>query len=391
MPSAHPVTPTRNAGIDMLRGLSILLVVMNHIGLRIPLHRTALDAWLPTRLLKALIHNGLPAVYIFFVISGFLITTHMIRRWGAPGAVSLRAFYARRFARIVPLLVLLLAVLSLMHLLRVPDYVIHRHGQSLGGAIASAFGLYLNWYEARTGYLPGNWDVLWSLSIEEVFYLGFPLLCLVTRRTRYLWPGLVLLALSLPFTRALASGNGIWMEKAYLPGMAAIAFGVLGAMWAAHWQATSRTGTWMTVAGGLVLTFVLVRGDLLWAYLGHGVMLLLTVSATVLVLGLHVRARTMPDAGHGMRGFGGLRMCGRLSYEIYLTHMFVVFAAIGLYHAMGSPLATGFLWYPAILLAAAWFGRVVARVVSQPCERALRSRLLQRQGRRGLSATRIAE
>jgi peptidoglycan/LPS O-acetylase OafA/YrhL len=376
MQSCPTAFPSRNAGIDMLRGMSILLVVMNHIGLRIPLHRTALQAWLPTSLLKALIYNGLPAVYIFFVISGFLITSNMIRRWGSPGSVSLRAFYARRVARIAPLLVLLVAVLSLMHLWRVPDYVIHRHGQSLGGAIASAFGLYLNWYEARTGYLPGNWDVLWSLSIEEVFYIGFPLLCLLTRRTRYLLPGLVLLALSLPFTRALASGHEIWMEKAYLPGMAAIAWGILAALGASRWNASRRAYTLLATVAGGVLALLLWRGDLLWPWLGQGVMLLLTASAAVLVLGLHGRARTASGTMRVVRGFGWLRASGRLSYEIYLTHMFVVFGAVGLYHAMGAPLAMGFMWYPPILLLAGGLGAAVARWVSQPSENGLRARLL---------------
>jgi peptidoglycan/LPS O-acetylase OafA/YrhL len=370
----------RNNGIDLLRGISILLVVMNHIGLRIPLYRTGLRQWLPGNLLRALIYNGLSAVYMFFVISGFLITTNMIRRWGTPVAVSLRAIYARRFARIVPLLVLLVAVLSLMHLLQVTDYVIHRQGQSLGGAIASAFGLYLNWYEARTGYLPGNWDVLWSLSIEEVFYIGFPLLCLAIRRLRVLVPLLVLLALSLPVTRGLASGNEIWMEKAYLPGMAAIASGVIGALVAARWHATRTVATWMVAVGGGLLFGLLLRGNLLWPYLGHGVMLVLTVSTTMLVLGLHARAAAEPMPPPGWRGTGWLRACGRHSYEIYLTHMFVVYGAVGMYHAVGSPLPTGYLWYPPILLLAGLLGAAVARWISQPCERALRGRWLGRTG-----------
>ncbi len=370
----------RNNGIDLLRGISIVLVVMNHIGLRIPLYRTGLRQWLPGNLLRALIYNGLPAVYMFFVISGFLITTNMIRRWGTPVAVSLRAFYARRFARIVPLLVLLVAVLSLMHLLQVTDYVIQRQGQSLGGAIASAFGLYLNWYEARTGYLPGNWDVLWSLSIEEVFYIGFPLLCLAIRRLRVLVPLLVLLALSLPVTRGLASGNEIWMEKAYLPGMAAIASGVIGALVAARWHATRAVATWMVAVGGGLLCGLLLRGNRLWPYLGHGVMLVLTLSTTMLVLGLHARAAAEPMPPSGWCGTGWLRACGRHSYEIYLTHMFVVYGAVGMYHAVGSPLPTGYLWYPPILLLAGLLGAAVARWISQPCESGLRDRWLGRAG-----------
>lgn len=358
----------------MLRGLSILLVVMNHIGLRIPLHHTALAAVVPGWLLKALIYNGLPAVYVFFVVSGFLITGNALRRWGALGAVHLRDFYARRFTRIVPLLALLVAVLAVLHLVGVPDYVIGKPGQSLPGAVAAAFGLYLNVYEAHTGYLPGNWDVLWSLSIKEVFYIGFPLLCLATRRVRVLVPLLVVLALSLPLTRAMAGGNEIWMEKAYLPGMAAIASGVLGALLAARWRASRRVATAMVVTGGALLAGLLLRGNLLWPYLGHGVMLALTLSSTILVLGLHAGAASASGAPRGWPGLGWLRASGRFSYEIYLTHMFVVYAAVGLYRAVGAPLPSGYLWYPPILLATGVLGAAVARWISQPCERALRRR-----------------
>ncbi|RAP57247.1 acyltransferase [Oleiagrimonas sp. MCCC 1A03011] len=380
----------RNAGIDLLRGVSILLVVMNHIGLRIPLHHTGLAGVLPAWFLKALIYNGLPAVYVFFVVSGFLITRNALQRWGTLGAVHLRDFYVRRFARIVPLLVMLIAVLGLLHELGVHDYVIHRSTQSLGGAVASAFGLYLNVYEAHTGYLPGNWDVLWSLSIEELFYLGFPLLCLLLRRVRFMAPLLVLLVLSLPYTRGLAAGNEIWMEKAYLPGMSAIASGVLGALLAARWQASASAARAMVIGGGLVLTGLLLRGDLLWPYLGNGVMLLLVLSTVTLVLGLHARAAVAPAARRPLPGFGWLRACGRLSYEIYLTHMFVVFVAVDLYRAVGRPLATGFLWYPPILLLAGGLGWVVARWISQPCERGLRARWLRSASTGVVASGRVA-
>jgi peptidoglycan/LPS O-acetylase OafA/YrhL len=130
-----------------------------------------------------------------------------------------------RASRIAPLLLLVLAMLSVFHLFGVPRFVIDKPAQSLGGALTSALGLYLNRYEGIHGYLPGGWDVIWSLSIEELFYLAFPLACLVLGRTRLLVPALVLLALSLPFTRAAlaASASEIWQEKAYLPGMSAIA------------------------------------------------------------------------------------------------------------------------------------------------------------------------
>ncbi len=233
--------PARNPGIDLLRGLAIVLVVFNHLGLRIPLEKSALAGVLPRWLLNRLNWNGYEAVYVFFVISGFLIAGNALRRWGSLAAIDAGVFYARRFARIAPCLLALLVVLSALHLLGVQDYVIHRAGQSLSGALLSALGLNLNGYEGRTGYLPGAWDVLWSLSIEEAFYLGFPLACLLLRRRSLLVPPLLLLAVSLPWVRAALHGNEIWLEKAYLPGMAAIATGVLGALLAKACRPPRRT------------------------------------------------------------------------------------------------------------------------------------------------------
>src|ERR1700679_1828671 len=158
----RPAAP-RNRGIDCLRGLSILLVVLHHTGLRIPLKKTALLDVVPKRVLLGLNYTGYEAVFVFFVISGFLITTNTVHRWGRLGAIDVRAFYARRLARIAPCLVALVVVLSALHLAGAADYAITRGGQSLPAAIASALGLYLNRYEGHTGYLPGGWDVLWSL------------------------------------------------------------------------------------------------------------------------------------------------------------------------------------------------------------------------------------
>ena len=143
----------RNPGIDLLRGLAIVLVVFNHLGLRIPLKQTMLADVLPAWFLSRLNYNGYEAVFVFFVISGFLIAGNALRRWGSLERIDLRAFYARRFARIVPCLLALIAVLSVLHLLAVPDYTINRAGQSLPAAIWSALGLHLNWYEGHTGYL----------------------------------------------------------------------------------------------------------------------------------------------------------------------------------------------------------------------------------------------
>ncbi len=365
----------RNAGIDLLRGLSIVLVLLNHIGLRLRLTQGILGAHLPHEFLNDLNFNGSEAVYIFFVISGFLITSNALVRWGSLGAISLRGFYVRRASRILPCLVLVVAILSALHLFGVHDFVIHRQGQSLPGAVGSAVGLYLNWYEGHTGYLPANWDVLWSLSIEEVFYLGFPLMCILLRKAWLLAPAMALLALSLPFSRAAIVGNPIWKEKAYLPGMAAIAMGVLGALAAKYLRPKGRKAIWSFYAVGVCgLVGVLGFEDQLSMLFRDGVILLLTFSALCMVLAFYWSAATGAPAR--MIGMGWLCACGRLSYEIYLSHMFVVIVMLNIFRAVGASMRWGILWYVPTIAACWLLGWIVARYFSTPCEKAMRRRLL---------------
>ncbi|WP_249352530.1 MULTISPECIES: acyltransferase [unclassified Rudaea] len=373
-------TADRNRGLDALRGVSIIFVIFNHIGIRIPLAKTALAAFLPAWLLRGLNWNGYEAVFLFFVLSGFLITRRSLERWRELPQIAPGRFYALRASRILPTLVLVVFLLSVFHLAGVPNFVISRPEQSLGGAIASVFGLYLNWYEGSYGYLPGGWDVIWSLSIEEVFYLAFPLLCLTLGRGRWAFVAvLVALALSVPFVREAidAQKNEIWSEKAYLPGMSAIAVGVLSAMLAARVPQPRR---WLAPAlcllGVAGICSVFFAGAFVWKLIHHHYLLLLIGSAASLVLGLHWQAASATP--WRLRGLGWLCSCGRLSYEIYLFHMFCVFAIVTLAQNLDLGKPWGWIWYPPTLVLSWLLGLAIARGYSLPCERWLRSKFSRR-------------
>ena len=157
----------RNDGIDMLRGMSILAVILLHCVIHMPV---ASDI-LPQNIFNIIFCSGYYGVIIFFVISGFLITATAIKKWGALQNIRVGQFYQMRFARIFPCLLALITLLSVLHCIGVASFTIQT--TSLSQAIFSALTFHINWLEAQTGYLPGNWDVLWSLSVEEMFYLFF--------------------------------------------------------------------------------------------------------------------------------------------------------------------------------------------------------------------------
>ena len=377
----------RNAGIDLLRGLSILLVVIHHTAIRIPLEKGQLADWLPERFLDGIQYNGFEAVFLFFVISGFLITSNSLARWGALAAIDAKAFYRRRAARILPCLLILVAVLSALALAGAPHYTMEQPRQTLAGAVVSTLGLHVNVYQARTGWLPAGWGVLWSLSIEEVFYLAFPVACLLLGRTRLLVPALVVLSLSIPVVRAGIHHEQIWSEQNYLQGMAAIATGVLAALLLHRWPAVRpSTARWTSALGLIGLLAVGFAGSELWHVLRFGYMLVLTFSAGALVVA--ARWRAAAGAVAPSYAFGWLRSFGRLSYEVYLTHMFVVWLVVDRFAAAGGDLRTGWIWYPPILAGAWALGWGVARVVSNPLERLL---LRPRASRADAPATAMKE
>lgn len=360
-PSLLAASGARNVGIDCLRGLAIVLVIVHHLALpfRLPLKHSLPGAWLPKRLVEAISFNGYEAVFIFFAISGFLITLRLAARDGDLRRVDLRRFYTARAWRILPLLAVALAVLTLFALLGVPGFAPDDGRQSVGGLLGSALTFTFNWYEGRTGWAPAGWDVLWSLSIEEVFYLGFPLLCLWLPR-RVLIGLLVVLALGLvPLRDLVPASDEVWREKAYLPGMAALAWGVLTALLAQRWRPDVRTARLLAALGAVCIVLVLGWSDLVHRHLFKSSMYLLCFGACALLLAFHAQ----PPAPR--RGLRWLARMGSLSYELYLSHMFIVLAAVATYRALlGATQAWTFAVYLPALVCCYYLARLLERTVS---------------------------
>lgn len=365
------VSAVRLDGIDLLRGVAILLVLMNHIHMRLFLARIPYTEGLPGQLIRTLVWSGQRGVQIFFTISGFLITSTAIRRWGTLANIDVAGFYRLRFARIAPLLFALLLVLSGLHLAGVKHFVVGDQTGGLGRALAAALGLHVNVLEAQRGYLPASWDILWSLSVEEVFYLGFPLACAATARrlSVLVWLALVFVALG-PLARiVLANGNPVWQEYSYLGGMDAIALGALTAMLSSRFQMPISALQAQTLAG--VATLLISVG---WsmrvsesAFGRAGLDMTIISLGTCLVMVPAAQTRWRSPAL--LEPLAGL---GRHSYEIYLTHMFVIFAAFELFLTLPNKIAAVPGYFALSLLGSALLGAAVYRWYSEPMNLRLR-------------------
>ena len=356
----------------MLRGLAIFFVLMNHINLRLLIAKIPYSRGVPEELVNSLVWNGQHGVQIFFAISGFLITSVSLRRWGTLSRVSLRGFYLMRFARIAPLLFLLLAVLSILHLAQSKDFVVSAETGGIRRALFAALTFHINILEARSGYLPGNWDILWSLSVEEMFYLFFPVVCRLFGRGKFL---LLLLASFVavgPLARTvLAHGNEIWREYSYLGGMDAIALGCLTALVVTRFEVTREVLRTLALLGSLLLIFILCFSTQAAKFGLERIgldMTLLAIGACLLI------ATTAQTNWRAPRVLSPLLQLGQRSYEVYLTHMFIVFALFRLFLFARKPMFAIPLLFVAVILVSALVGEWVARYYSEALNHLIRSR-----------------
>jgi peptidoglycan/LPS O-acetylase OafA/YrhL len=301
--------------LDGVRAVAVAAVVVYH----------ARPGWL---------RGGFLGVDVFFVLSGFLITSLLLRERRSAGRVSLRAFWARRARRLLPALYLLLAVVLAYEVL------FHLTGVArLRWDALAALGYTSNWFLLlhQQSYfaafaLPDALQHLWSLAVEEQFYVVWPLLCAigVLRGRRALVPVLAAAAGSTVLCALLYDPTGD-PSRVYFGTDTHSAGLLLGAALAiAHlhfWprpartqRVSQRTVAVATALGALALVaiaagFVLLDELQPLAYRGGLTAIALAAAVLVGVL-LHPAGRVLA------RAFASrpVRWVGVRSYGIYLWH-----------------------------------------------------------------------
>lgn len=204
--------------INGLRAISIVLVLIYHLNLKSHILSGISDIkWLHS--IVYFIQDGHLGVNVFFVISGFLITSLLLQEEANSGKISIKYFYTRRMLRIFPAYYFLLLVYFLLQLF----HVIHISNASWITSIT--YTKYFNW---KFDWLTAH---TWSLSVEEQFYLFWPLVfCCGKNFRKYITFGLLIIV---PIIRIYISINPIdWInEWTFFTRIDAIATGCLFAFY----------------------------------------------------------------------------------------------------------------------------------------------------------------
>jgi peptidoglycan/LPS O-acetylase OafA/YrhL len=354
-------------GLDGLRAIAVIGVFVYH---------SRID-WLP---------GGFLGVDLFFVLSGYLITSLLLVEWEARNRIDLRRFWLRRARRLLPaLVVVVLGTLVLSAIFARQDL-----GHTRSDAVSSLL-YYTNWhlilanhsYFVRTGN-PSLLQHLWSLAVEEQFYVIWPLL---------LVPGLVLIGrrrLPMLVIAGIAASTALmWMLYNPYGDPSRVYFGtdtrafllLMGILLALVWPAIERLRRALPLLEllgvaalvGTVLLFRQMQDFNPTLYRGGD----LAAAFCFVVL---IAAVAHPSTGLGQAlGVAPLRWVGERSYGIYLWHWPIIVLLAGVNARPGPGIVVA---EAAIVLAAA---ALSYRYVEQPIRTgSLQRRLAERPRRRRL-------
>jgi peptidoglycan/LPS O-acetylase OafA/YrhL len=307
--------------LDGIRAIAILMVLLVHTG-----------AFLVPGAHARLLPAGSLGVDVFFVLSGFLITTLLLERRGEPRPLA--AFYLRRALRLLPAVLVLLA----------GDCVIALAEGEPPRTIANTVGAVLtyttNWAPLAGVTIERHVLHLWSLAIEEQFYALWPLvllgvLALGRTRVQLLRLTVALAVASALWRASLWQSGESWLRIYLRPDARADSLLAGAALALLPWQRLAAVPERRrTLAGVAALAGLLAAAQLLMA---SSALLYLGGYTLIALLAVTLVSAVLPGTGPLARYLGspGPVAVGRLSYSLYLWH-FPLFIVVG-EHTAGWP------------------------------------------------------
>jgi len=301
----------RIRALDGVRGIAIVLVLAGHVVANFqplhPDHRYWLGAFA----------NSSAGVRLFFVLSGYLITWLLLREWTATGRISIGQFYRRRALRIFPAFYAYLFVITGLTFFR-PTGV---NGETFLAAATFTWNYHHLWISIPP---EGAWNLghLWTLALEQQFYLFWPALLVWAGRTRATWVAAAL-TLGCPIIRVLTHfflpehrGYTGMMFHTAIDGLMIGCAATLVADHPAIQTALHRHGKWLVLSG--IAWLALASPTLAASVRGFPVVIGFTldaIAAAWLILWLH---RAAPPRATRWLEKGPLAALGTISYSLYL-------------------------------------------------------------------------